>query len=276
MFIRTPHWRIGLACLAALAMTGAVSYSRRAAAASEAAVAGPASLVGRASPHGAREARPAATDSAASDSAAQPRDTASADYRIVVSLRARRLWVIDGGDTALTAPVAVSMPTALAYAGRTWHFATPRGERRVLGKEADPVWVPPDWHYAEIARDNHLRLDSLRAAAPVPLVDGRTLAMRHGEAGVIRADGAFAALPTDEEIIFDSTLYIPPLGSKNRRVTGELGRYRLDIGGGYLLHGTPDSASIGTASTHGCLRLSDDAIAWLYRRIPIGTPVQIY
>jgi hypothetical protein len=41
-------------------------------------------------------------------------------------------------------------------------------------------------------------------------------------AGVIQ-NGKFSALPTDEEIVFGQTLYVPPLGSKNRQIEGELG-----------------------------------------------------
>jgi len=78
-------------------------------------------------------------------------------------------------------------------------------------------------------------------------------------------------LPTDEEIIFDSTLFIPPIGTLNRRIDGELGHHMLDTGNGFLLHGTPHKASIGTAATHGCIRLRDDDIAWLYDMIPAGT-----
>jgi lipoprotein-anchoring transpeptidase ErfK/SrfK len=88
--------------------------------------------------------------------------------------------------------------------------------------------------------------------------------------------GEFAYLPTDEEVIFDSTLFIPPVGTLNRRIEGELGRHMLDTGKGFLLHGTPHKASIGTAATHGCIRLRDDDIAWLYDMIPVGARVYIY
>jgi lipoprotein-anchoring transpeptidase ErfK/SrfK len=86
----------------------------------------------------------------------------------------------------------------------------------------------------------------------------------------------FQTLPTDEHIVFDETLFIPPMGTKNRRVAGALGKYRLDLGDGYLLHGTPYDKSIGRAVTHGCIRLRDADIEWLYRHVPVGTEVQIY
>lgn len=43
-----------------------------------------------------------------------------------------------------------------------------------------------------------------------------------------------------------------------------------------MLHGTPHKASIGQAATHGCIRLDDDAITYLYRNVPVGTPVYIF
>ena len=45
---------------------------------------------------------------------------------------------------------------------------------------------------------------------------------------------------------------------------------------GYLLHGTPYDDSIGTAATHGCVRLRADDVQWLYENVPVGTPVYIY
>jgi lipoprotein-anchoring transpeptidase ErfK/SrfK len=99
--------------------------------------------------------------------------------------------------------------------------------------------------------------------------------VRDGEVGLIEG-GTFAALPTDEHIIFDSTLYVPPLGTKNRMVEGELGKFRLNIGDGFLLHGTPYKSSIGYAATHGCVRMRDQDIEWLYELVPVGTKVYIY
>jgi hypothetical protein len=101
--------------------------------------------------------------------------------------------------------------------------------------------------------------------------------VRFGLIGLVdSASGKWAMLPRDEEIIFDNTLFIPPIGSANRRVEGELGRHMLDTGDGFLLHGTPHKASIGTAATHGCIRLRDEDIQWLYDMMPVGTRVYVY
>lgn len=195
--------------------------------------------------------------------------------RIVISVGERQLWVIDGKDTLYKAPVAVGMGRKLQYGGRSWNFETPPGVRAVLGKTEEPLWQPPDWHYAEVAREYGLRVVNMPQNKPTKLKDGRKLVVRDSLVGFMMADG-FAPLPADEHIVFDSTLYVPPLGTKNRFIDGELGRYMLDMGNGYRLHGTPREESIGSAATHGCVRLRDEDVQWLYDFVPVGTKVFIY
>jgi hypothetical protein len=200
----------------------------------------------------------------------------AAGFRLAVSLQERHLWAIVGRDTVLSAPVAVAKGTTLEYGSREWKFDTPRGMRTVLAKDADPIWQPPDWLYAETAVENDLKLAHLNNGEKIRLSDGRQLTMLNGVAGLIDTDGSFGELPTDEHIVFGNTLYVPPMGSKNRKVEGELGKYKLNLGEGYLLHGTPDKQSIGMAATHGCVRLRDEDIEWLYENVPVGTRVYIY
>jgi len=200
----------------------------------------------------------------------------SSGFRLIVSLQDKRLWAIVGEDTVLNAPVATAKGTTLKYGKREWTFRTPRGVRTVLRKESDPIWIPPDWLYAEVATEYNLKLRKIERGQPIRLEDGRNLVVRDSVVGVIGKDAHFYELPTDEHIVFDSTLFVPPTGTKNRRVEGELGKYRLDLGEGYLLHGTPDKESIGFAATHGCVRLRDEDIEWLYTYVPVGTKVFIY
>jgi len=197
-------------------------------------------------------------------------------YHVVISLFDRRLWVVNGTDTLRSAPAAVAMDSTLAYAGRSWKFDTPRGKRTVQGKSENPLWIPPDWHYAEVAKENHLALSKVPLKGVVKIANGRKLQVRNGEVGIIVPDSGWQALPLDEEVVFDDTLYMPPLGSKNRRIYGELGSYRLDLGDGYLIHGTPEESTVGDAVTHGCVRLKEEDISWLYSNVPIGTGVYIY
>ena len=198
-------------------------------------------------------------------------------FRVVVSIKERLLWVIDeAGDTLRTADVAVAKDEALEYNGRTWKFETPRGKRTVRFKQEDPVWTPPDWHYAEVARDYALKMRNVPRRGSVKLADGSRLSVRDSLVGITRPGEKWEALPVDYEVVFDGTLFIPPVGTKNRRIEGQLGKYKLDLGDGYMLHGTPHQHSVGNAVTHGCVRLRDEDIAWLYQNVPVGTNVYLY
>ncbi|MDF1502901.1 L,D-transpeptidase [Roseisolibacter sp. H3M3-2] len=213
------------------------------------------------------------------DSVAHERTRAAAEahlgMRVIVLLESRELAVMNGADTLMVAPVAIGMDTTINFGAKSWTFETPRGTRKVLGKEKDPVWVPPEWHYAEVASKRGLKLAHLKAGSTVSLADGRALTIKGGRVGLVQ-HGGFTALPADEEIVFDGTLFVPPHGTANRRIPGELGKFKLDLGNGYLLHGTPYENTIGNAATHGCVRLYEEDIAWLYENVPVGTPVFIY
>lgn len=203
------------------------------------------------------------------------RDSASVSIRI--SLAVRQLWVLDAfGDTMFSTSVAVGSGSTITTGDRSWTFRTPVGETRVAAKQKDPVWVPPDWHYVELAEKHGLELAWLPLDMPVPLSNGRLLAVSNSRVGLIGADSVFTPLVATEEIVFDNTLFIPPFGTEQRRVPGVMGAYRLLLANGVGLHGTNDQTSIGRAVTHGCIRLRDEAIAWLYENVPIGTRVVIY
>jgi hypothetical protein len=196
-------------------------------------------------------------------------------FRIVISLDDRALWVLRDSDTIRTASVGVASGLTLRVAGRQWTFRTPRGKHTVIGTKVAPLWSPPDWAYAETADRYNLSLAWLLPGKPVTLRDGRSLSVKGDAVGLVDRNGAFRALPRDEHIVFDSTLYVPPHGTINRRIKGQLGPYALDLGNSYLLHGGA-SDDPGLAPTHGCIRLSDVDLEWLYRHIEKGTPVYIY
>lgn len=210
----------------------------------------------------------------------RPRDAPAAalaarGLKVVVSVAERRLWLMDGPIVLFEAPVAVGRGMRLSDGERSWDFSTPVGRHRVLGKQADPVWIPPDWHYVELARERGLALVPLERGRATRLADGSRLVVR-GDSVIRLLDGREETVPATEEVIYGDTLFVPPIGVANRMVRGELGRFRLDLGDGYMLHGTPHTDSIGTAATHGCIRLLDGHIAYLYRHVPVGTPVHIY
>jgi hypothetical protein len=190
--------------------------------------------------------------------------------RIVVSIFDRRLWLIDGQDTLVSAPAGVGMGMVRRTSGRMMDFSTPRGRRTVLAKETDPLWSPPDWHYYSLA-------DRVRQfpAGGVPLADGGRVVRRGQNLGILR-DGEFEVLPQEHPLTFDGILYIPPFGTINRLVPDVLGRFKLDTGDGYLIHGTNDPIAIGFPATHGCIRLDEEPLQFLYENVEVGTPVYIY
>ena len=63
---------------------------------------------------------------------------------------------------------------------------------------------------------------------------------------------------------------IPP-GSGNPLGTRWMGTSASAVG----IHGTPAPGSIGTAASHGCIRMYIRDAEWLYERVTIGTPVLI-
>ena len=54
-----------------------------------------------------------------------------------------------------------------------------------------------------------------------------------------------------------------------------LGKYFIALSEGYGIHGTNLPWSIGRLTTHGCIRLYPEDIEFLYKKINIGTQVQI-
>lgn len=69
---------------------------------------------------------------------------------------------------------------------------------------------------------------------------------------------------------------VPPPNSPKRQVRGHLGKYALDLGEGIMIHGTDESNSIGRKASHGCIRLSNDMLARLWKDVAVGTDVYIF
>jgi len=63
---------------------------------------------------------------------------------------------------------------------------------------------------------------------------------------------------------------VPP-GVSNPLGTRWMGTSATAIG----IHGTPVSSSIGTAASHGCIRMHIGDAEYLYDQIEVGTPVRI-
>jgi lipoprotein-anchoring transpeptidase ErfK/SrfK len=173
---------------------------------------------------------------------------------LVVSLEERKVWYLKGNDTLYTAPVAVGSGKTMIIDGATKRFQTPRGAMKITHKELDPVWTPPNWHYVEYARKHGLRVVDMSDASP----------------------NALASFPAGKEPVANGAVYIPPWGSPQRKHKGVLGVAKLEMQDGYYFHGTDNEASVGSAASHGCIRMLKKDILWMYDNVPVGTKVYLY
>jgi hypothetical protein len=199
--------------------------------------------------------------------------------RILVSLEEKRLWLVAGSDTLFKADVAIGMNAAFEFEGRVYTFMTPRGVRRVIGKEANPVWTPPDWHYLERASQMNLEVVRLDMDSRILMEEDSTwIAVQGGQVGRINTYGNFWPFTPGYDIVFYGRIYVPPFGTPQRRVPEALGPYKLDMGDGYLIHGTNPYTedSIGQAVSHGCVRMNNEDLERLFHMVPVGTEVRIF
>jgi lipoprotein-anchoring transpeptidase ErfK/SrfK len=142
----------------------------------------------------------------------------------------------------------------------------------------DPVWVPPDWHYVELARNRGLGVVRLVRDQPIVASDGSIVTVSGNAVVQQHPDGRLVEfnVAQDREIVVGGNVVIPPFGTNQRRYPDVLGTHRLNLGDGYALHGTNNPGSIGQAVSHGCVRLRNEDIAYLYSVVEVGTPVYIY
>jgi hypothetical protein len=238
--------------------------------------------------------------SSLSDAGTTLRDFEDTDQTILVSTEENKVYVRRNREVIFEAACSTGKGTTLVDNGRTMVFSTPIGKFRIVSKEENPLWVPPDWHYVEEARKNGLRVvrlergDSIdastgNAAAPVretgvlswlggtKTISASVRILRvKGDTVVEIENGIERELPPGVMIRAGNAVVIPPLGVKQRKFDKVLGRYRLNLGDGYALHGTLQTTQLGRSVSHGCVRLGDQDIATLYAMANVGDEVVIY
>jgi lipoprotein-anchoring transpeptidase ErfK/SrfK len=214
---------------------------------------------------------------------------------IVVSTTENRLYVRRAGKTIFEAVCSTGKGTTLTDAsGRSMLFTTPTGKFRVVKKEENPKWVPPDWHFIEEARKKGKRLVRLQ---PGERIDARTGDPAGGEESVrnwgspprsrvltvrgntvveVGPGGNVRELPPGEVIEAGGAIVVPPYGTPQRQFDKVLGKYRLNLGGGYGIHGTMYPDQLGRSVTHGCVRLGDADIQKVFAMANVGDQVLIY
>lgn len=71
-------------------------------------------------------------------------------------------------------------------------------------------------------------------------------------------------------------LPVPAANHHSRFEYGVLGDYALNLGDGYLIHGTLYQRFLGLPVTHGCIRLKDENLELVYSTLKEGSKVYIY
>lgn len=71
-------------------------------------------------------------------------------------------------------------------------------------------------------------------------------------------------------------LPIPSYGDPSRYEKGVLGKFKLTMADGYLIHGTLYKRFLGMPVTHGCVRMGDEDLEAVYNVLSVGSYVYIY
>jgi lipoprotein-anchoring transpeptidase ErfK/SrfK len=217
---------------------------------------------------------------------------------IVVSTSENRVYVRSEGKTIFQAICSTGKGTTLVEDGKAMKFETPTGRFRIVSKEENPVWVPPEWHFVEEARKKKKKLVHLTPGAAIDVAtgnpaerksggvwslfrgeqkpSGRVLQVKNNTVVEIQPDGTERELPGGQVIETRDAIVVPPYGSPQRKFEKVLGSHRLNIGSGYALHGTLAVDQLGRSVSHGCVRLGDADIRKLYDMSNVGDQVIIY
>ncbi len=67
-----------------------------------------------------------------------------------------------------------------------------------------------------------------------------------------------------------------PRGLEDRIEAGTLGDYALGFGQGYFIHGTLYTRLLGRNVTHGCVRVGDEDLKFVFKAVSIGSKIYIY
>lgn len=231
------------------------------------------------------------------DVAKKTEDVPDTGQTIIVSTAENKLYVRQNGQVVFQALCSTGKGTTLAVDGKTVVFDTPIGKLHVVSKEENPQWVPPDWHYVEEARKNGMRVVRLNAGQSIDARTGQPASSSEdkgvwswfGGGGssnpvlkvrgntVVEVDnGVERELPPGKMITAGDAVVIPPISTPQRHFDKVLGRFRVNLGDGYAIHGTDQPEKLGQSVSHGCVRLGDADIEHLYQIANVGDEVIIY
>src|SRR2546423_4402008 len=140
---------------------------------------------------------------------------------IVVSMADHRLWYKQGKEILFQAPVATGSGKELVGGSNgQWRFETPRGRLTVKGKDENPAWVPPDWHYVEQAHKKGLGIVHLDPGETLATGDGGGVTTSNGE-GVrrysYRRSVSLGGGGEGKEVVVNGNIGVPAYGTTARR-----------------------------------------------------------
>ena len=242
---------------------------------------------------GARATQVHALEAKLQSAAQQSADMPDTGQTIIVSTEENHLWLKRNGQAVFDAVCSTGKGTTLAVDGKTLVFDTPIGRLHIVSKEENPQWVPPDWHYVEEAKKNGMRVVHLNRGDTIDASTGQPASssggfwswFHSGSNSVLKVKGDTVVisdgtnereLPPGQMITAGDAIVIPPVDTKQRHFDKVLGKYRLELGDGYGIHGTDEPDKLGQSVSHGCVRLGDDDIARLYAVANVGDTVIIY
>lgn len=222
--------------------------------------------------------------------AAALRTTRSGAARL--SARALVLAGLTGGSAlisllALGGSYRALPAAAAAAAGAAGELGAPQTEtarlaKRLAGLAPRGWWIKVDSHAnrLQVFRDEELVRDALcSTGSGYRLRDPRTgrvwdFETPLGERRVERKVKDPIWVKPDWAFIEEG--YLPPKDPAERFDRVSLGEYGLYLGDGYIIHGTLFQTLLGRRVTHGCIRLGDEDLKFLYENIPLGTRVFLY
>jgi lipoprotein-anchoring transpeptidase ErfK/SrfK len=230
----------------------------------------------------------------------QTDDVPDTGQTILVSTAENKLYVRRGGQTIFEAVCSTGKGTTLAVDGKTVLFDTPIGKLHIISKDENPQWVPPDWHYVEEARKNGMRVVHLDPGQSIDARTGQPASSKpdegvwswltggsnnssssdvlkvKGNTVVEVSNGVERELEPGKTIVAGDAVIVPPVDTKQRHYDKVLGKFRLEMGNGYGIHGTDEPDKLGQSVSHGCVRLGDADIEKLYQIANVHDTVIIY
>jgi len=235
------------------------------------------------------------------DVAKQTDDLPDTGQTILISTAENKLYVRRAGQTVFEAVCSTGKGTTLAVDGKTVIFDTPIGKLHVVSKDENPQWVPPDWHYVEEAHKNGMRVVRLNPGQSIDSRTGQPVSSKpdegvwswltgrgntttnnnpvlkvRGKTVVEVSGGVERELPPGKTIVAGDAIIVPPVDTVQRHYDKVLGKYRLELGNGYGIHGTDEPDKLGQSVSHGCVRLGDADVEKLYGIANVGDTVIIY